>query len=251
MKKFTVLALIFLLGFLTFRSCNSSDSHIEWLVNSKLKEIKIREKNINREVKEIIRRRTVAVATSDGLGSGVAVSPSGHIITAQHVVGDKCDPGLKIIFSDGSEIGASNITIVYSNEKSDFALLKTNKQLLDFAPLVSSVEMKNLEGGDKLWLCGNSYTISLLLVSEITFLASSRDSVPIDQRSLSFDNFNGPGGSGGGLFTKTGGLVGMYLGAKWETGFPSVGRALHIDSIRFFLEKHNVDYRFLADYSNL
>lgn len=252
MKKYGLMILLcFLLGFLTFRSCEFNEDFIGRLVSLKLKERDLQEKIINHEIKKIIQQRTVMITNSDGMGTGVVVSPSGYIITANHVIGNRCDPALKISFYDGVHIMSPNINVVDMEEKADFALLKINRPTINFAPIVSAQDMKGIEGGEKMWLCGNSHTLAPLLVSECTFLTSSDRTMPAKQLQFFFDNFNGPGGSGGGVYTKTAGLAGMYLGTVYSPGFPSVGRALHADAIRYFLEKNHVPYKTLANYNNL
>ncbi len=255
MKKAGLITLLcLLLGFLTIRSFEFNDEYIDRLISLKLKERNLREKIINHEIKKIIQHRTVMITNSEGMGTGVVVSPSGYIITANHITGKRCDPETKITFYDGTEVTARDITLVDSEEKADFALLKINRPTIDFAPILSARDMRLLESGEKMWLCGNSHTLSALLVSECTFLTTANRTIPPtppEQLQLFFDNFNGPGGSGGGVYSKTGGLIGMYLGTVYSPGFTSVGRALHADAIRYLLEKNHVVFQTLADYSNL
>lgn len=246
MKKAGLIALLCaVLGFLTVRSCELSSNNLESIIKAKIKESKSKEKITHNKVKEIIRQRSVMISDSTGIGTGIIISPTGYIITAKHVTGNQCDPILKIIFYDQTSIGPEMIEVIFTHEKADFTLLKIKKPTINFAPLAATAEIRSLDGGDKLWLCGNSYTLSFLLVNEISFLVGDREptSTPLTERLFYFDNFNGPGGSGGGVFTKTGGLAGMYLGALSIAGFPPAGKALHVDTIRHFLEQNNVDYK--------
>ncbi|WP_338661306.1 serine protease [Pararoseomonas sp. SCSIO 73927] len=136
-----------------------------------------------------------------GSGSGVVVSDTGHILTADHVI-EGCR-GLRIIQVGGTQIAAE---VVGRDPRNDLALLKAASPL----PSVIALRMESLRNGEAVVAYG--YPLGGLLASmgNVTFgnvsaLVGLRD----DSRMLQISAPVQPGNSGGPLLDMGGRLVGI------------------------------------------
>ncbi|PZR07824.1 MAG: hypothetical protein DI532_23025 [Azospirillum brasilense] len=136
-----------------------------------------------------------------GSGSGVVVSDTGHILTADHVI-EGCR-GLRVIQIGGTQIAAE---VVGRDPRNDLALLKAASPL----PSVIALRMESLRNGEAVVAYG--YPLGGLLAStgNVTFgnvsaLVGLRD----DSRMLQISAPVQPGNSGGPLLDMGGRLVGI------------------------------------------
>ncbi|PZR07363.1 MAG: hypothetical protein DI532_23595 [Azospirillum brasilense] len=136
-----------------------------------------------------------------GSGSGVVVSESGHILTADHVIED-CKT-LRVTQVGSSQIAAE---VVGRDPRNDLALLKAASPL----PTVVSLRIEALRNGEAVVAYG--YPLGGLLAStgNVTFgnvsaLVGMRD----DSRMLQISAPVQPGNSGGPLLDMRGRLVGI------------------------------------------
>ncbi|MFC7737513.1 S1C family serine protease [Roseomonas sp. GCM10028921] len=136
-----------------------------------------------------------------GSGSGVIVSDSGHILTADHVI-EGCR-SLRVTQIGGTQIAAE---VVGRDPRNDLALVKAASQL----PNVVALRMEALRNGEAVVAYG--YPLGGLLASagNVTFgnvsaLVGLRD----DSRMLQISAPVQPGNSGGPLLDMGGRLVGV------------------------------------------
>ena len=147
-----------------------------------------------------------------GTGSGVVVTPYGHILTNQHVV-DGADK-LTVTFGE-TELDA---TLVSSDENLDLALLLVPGIELPAAPLGDS---DALQIGEYAIVIGNPLgsqferSVTLGVVSSVsrTMLSSSRDRFGLrtdnENQMIQVDAAISSGNSGGGMFNTLGQLQGV------------------------------------------
>ncbi|MBL4883906.1 MAG: serine protease [Planctomycetaceae bacterium] len=83
----------------------------------------------------IYRKATVGIQSGGGQGSGVVISPQGHVLTAAHVVG-KVDNRVTIVFPDSSRYSAKVVGI---NSSVDAAIVRIeSKGPFNFVPMAQS-----------------------------------------------------------------------------------------------------------------
>jgi Do/DeqQ family serine protease len=138
-----------------------------------------------------------------GLGSGVIISPSGYIVTNNHVV-DKAT-SLKVTLSDGRDFPAK---LVGADPQTDVAVVKINANDLPTMPFANS---DGARVGDLCFAIGNpfgqSHTVTMGIVS-----AKGRDlheSLGQIQDFIQTDASINPGNSGGALINARGEMIGM------------------------------------------
>jgi S1-C subfamily serine protease len=136
-----------------------------------------------------------------GSGSGVVVSDTGHILTADHVI-ENCR-SLRVAQVGGLQLSAE---VVGRDPRNDLALLKAASSL----PTVAALRMEALRNGEAVVAFG--YPLGGLLAStgNVTFgnvsaLVGLRD----DSRMLQISAPVQPGNSGGPLLDMGGRLVGV------------------------------------------
>ncbi len=154
-----------------------------------------------------------------GLGSGVIISPSGYILTNNHVVGGA--EQIHVTRMDGREFKAK---VIGRDPKTDLALIKINtKDPLPYATLGNS-DQTNI--GDWVVAIGNPFGFNLTVTAGI---------VSAKGRVLggSYDNFIqtdasiNPGNSGGPLFNTQGQVIGINTAIYSRTGtFAGIGFAI-------------------------
>lgn len=145
------------------------------------------------------------------LGSGVIVSPSGYVLTNNHVIADADE--IKVALSDGREAFAS---IVGTDPETDLAVLFIE---IPDLPSIVLAKRENVRVGDVVLAIGNPYgvgqTVTKGIVSALgrhqTGLSSFVDFIQTDAAI-------NPGNSGGALINALGELVGINTGIFTKTG---------------------------------
>src|SRR5437588_5567632 len=155
-----------------------------------------------------------------GMGSGVIVSPDGHIITHNHVVDGASE--LTVTLPDKREFKAK---IVGTDPKTDLAVVKINASNL---PYVRWGDSSKLQVGEYVLAVGNPFglnsTVTLGIVS-----ALGRGHMGITQYEdfIQTDAAINPGNSGGALVNTDGELVGINTAIVSQTGgYQGVGFAV-------------------------
>lgn len=222
-------------------STRPTNAEINLLVAKMLTAEKQKAEEAQREIKYFLSCRTAIITTSEGAGTGTIVSADGHIISELHVVGHNSDPNLLVTLADRT-ITAEAITILDFDEIADMALLKVSGPTLNFSSLLDEQSINELEQGTKLWLVGNSYGCSFPYIAEATFFHMDTTTDDHHVPYLATIGFNSQGTSGGGLYTESGGYIGMYHAICKETGGSPVGLSLHGTIVQAMLEKNHVPF---------
>lgn len=147
-----------------------------------------------------------------GSGSGVIISPDGHIITNNHVIENAAE--ISITLNDNRSYTAE---LIGTDKKSDIALLKisTDKAL----PYVAFGNSDNTKIGEWVLAVGNPYNLTSTVTAGI-ISAKARD-LNGDSEIQSFlqtDAAVNPGNSGGALVNTYGELVGINTAISSKTG---------------------------------
>ena len=155
-----------------------------------------------------------------GMGSGVIVSPDGHIITNNHVVDGANE--LTVTLPDKREFKGK---IVGTDPKTDLAVIKIDASNL---PHVRWGDSSKLQVGEYVLAVGNPFglnsTVTLGIVS-----ALGRGHMGITQYEdfIQTDAAINPGNSGGALINTAGELVGINTAIVSQTGgYQGVGFAV-------------------------
>ncbi|RAP30799.1 hypothetical protein DID78_01955 [Candidatus Marinamargulisbacteria bacterium SCGC AG-343-D04] len=159
-----------------------------------------------------------------GLGSGVIVSESGHILTNHHVV-SKADE-INITLSDGREFSAH---VIGSDKKTDLALLKIEGSSL---PSIHLGNSDSLSVGDWAIAIGNPFGLNGSVTVGI-ISATGRSGVVDAENYADFiqtDAAINPGNSGGALLNIDGKLIGINTAIFSQSGgYMGIGFAIPVN----------------------
>jgi serine protease Do len=137
-----------------------------------------------------------------GLGSGIIVSPSGYILTNNHVV-EKASK-LTVTLSDGRDFSGK---IIGSDPQTDVAVVKINADNLPVMPFANS---DGARVGDLCFAIGNPFgqdhTVTMGIVSAKNRNLEMGTHI---QNFIQTDASINPGNSGGALINAKGDLIGM------------------------------------------
>src|SRR5213594_3779728 len=155
-----------------------------------------------------------------GMGSGVIVTPDGHIITNNHVIDGARE--LTVTLPDKREFKGK---VIGTDPKTDLALIKVEARDL---PYVAWGDSSKLQVGEYVLAVGNPFglnsTVTLGIVS-----ALGRGHMGITQYEdfIQTDAAINPGNSGGALVDTAGELVGINTAIVSQTGgYQGVGFAV-------------------------
>jgi serine protease Do len=169
---------------------------------------------------------------SQSLGSGVAVSSDGYILTNNHVVGD-ARAEVSVVMPDKRELRAKIIGV---DEGTDIALLKIDARGLSVLPWADSSKLKVAE-----WVLaiGNPFqlnqTVTLGIVSALGRSLEGRFAMYED--FIQTDAAINPGNSGGALVNAQGELVGINTAIFSETGgYQGIGFAVPSNLARHVMD---------------
>jgi serine protease DegQ len=146
-----------------------------------------------------------------GLGSGVIVSPSGYILTNNHVVegGDE----IEVVLNDMRRAKAK---IIGTDPDSDLAILKID---LDKLPVIVLGSSDALQVGDQVLAIGNPFGVGQTVTSGIVS-ALGRNQLGINtfENFIQTDAAINPGNSGGALVDVNGNLLGINTAIYSRSG---------------------------------
>ncbi len=138
----------------------------------------------------------------EGLGSGIIVSPSGYILTNNHVV-EKASK-LQVTLSDGRDFTGK---VVGADPQTDVAVVKINADNLPVMPFANSDAARV---GDLCFAIGNPFgqdhTVTMGIVSAKNRNLENGTHI---QNFIQTDASINPGNSGGALINAKGQLIGM------------------------------------------
>jgi len=145
------------------------------------------------------------------LGSGVIISPSGYILTNEHVV--EAADEIEVALSDGKKLSAK---VVGSDPETDLAVLRVDEQNL---PSITLGQAEKLRVGDVVLAIGNplgvGQTVTMGIVS-----ALHRTGLRLNtfENFIQTDAAINQGNSGGALIDTSGNLVGINTAILSQSG---------------------------------
>ncbi len=165
-----------------------------------------------------------------GLGSGVIVSPSGFVLTNNHVVEGADD--IEVTLNDGRKAKAK---IIGTDPDTDLALLKID---LDKLPVIVLGNAESMQVGDQVLAIGNPFglgqTVSAGIVS-----ALGRNQLGINtfENFIQTDAAINPGNSGGALVDVSGNLLGINTAIYSRSGGSmGIGFAIPVSTARMVMD---------------
>lgn len=146
-----------------------------------------------------------------GLGSGVIVSPEGHILTNNHVIEDADD--IEVVLTDGRRAAAK---VIGTDPDTDLALLKIT---LDKLPVIVLGQTQDLQVGDVVLAIGNPFGVGQTVTSGIvSALGRSQLGINTFENFIQTDAAINPGNSGGALVDVNGHLMGINTAIYSRSG---------------------------------
>jgi S1-C subfamily serine protease len=168
------------------------------------------------------------VSKGRGMGSGVAISPDGLIVTNHHVI--DAATSLEVAFPDGRRMTAETLG---ADPDTDLALLKAHGAGLPAASLGDSSVLRR---GQIAVAIGNPLgfdsTVTAGVVSALGRTLTSRSGRPIED-VIQTDAALNPGNSGGALVSSTGSVVG--INTAMIQGAQGICFAVASNTVRFVI----------------
>jgi serine protease DegQ len=165
-----------------------------------------------------------------GLGSGVIVSPTGYILTNNHVV-EGADE-IEVTLNDARKAKAK---VIGTDPETDLALLKID---LDKLPVIVLGNADSMQVGDQVLAIGNPFglgqTVSAGIVS-----ALGRNQLGINtfENFIQTDAAINPGNSGGALVDVSGNLLGINTAIYSRSGGSmGIGFAIPVSTARMVMD---------------
>ena len=161
-----------------------------------------------------------------GLGSGVIVSPEGHILTNNHVIEDADD--IEVVLADGRRAPAQ---VIGSDPDTDLALLKIKLEKL---PVIVLGQIQDMQVGDVVLAIGNPFGVGQTVTSGIvSALGRSQLGINTFENFIQTDAAINPGNSGGALVDVNGHLMGINTAIYSRSGGNmGIGFAIPISTAR-------------------
>lgn len=148
-----------------------------------------------------------------GSGSGVIISPSGFIVTNNHVIENASQ--LEVTLNNNKTYTAE---LIGTDPKTDIALIKIDSE--DELPYVPFGDSNNIKIGEWVLAVGNPFNLTSTVTAGIVS-AKARDLNEFDRNPQSFiqtDAAVNRGNSGGALVNTRGELIGINTAITSETG---------------------------------
>jgi serine protease DegQ len=165
-----------------------------------------------------------------GLGSGVIVSPSGYILTNNHVIEGADD--IEVTLSDARKTKAK---VIGTDPDTDLALLKIELERL---PVISLGNSDALQVGDQVLAIGNPFGVGQTVTGGIVS-ALGRNQLGINtfENFIQTDAAINPGNSGGALVDVQGNLLGINTAIYSRSGGSmGIGFAIPVSTARQVME---------------
>ncbi len=165
-----------------------------------------------------------------GLGSGVIVSPSGYILTNNHVVEGADD--IEVILNDTRHAKAK---VIGTDPDSDLAVLKIDLEKL---PVIVLGNSDNIQVGDRVLAIGNPFGVGQTVTSGIVS-ALGRNQLGINtfENFIQTDAAINPGNSGGALVDTKGNLLGINTAIYSRSGGSmGIGFAIPVSTAKQVLD---------------
>jgi serine protease Do len=170
---------------------------------------------------------------SEGLGSGVIVSPEGYILTNNHVVDGATD--VQVVLSDRREYKAR---VIGKDDKTDIAVVKIDAGNL---PAVTIGDSDKVEVGDYALAVGNPFGVGQSVTLGIVSAThrGMRNEIEGYEDFIQTDAAINPGNSGGALVNDRGELVGINTAiiARGSAGNQGIGFAVPVNLARNIMDQ--------------
>ncbi|MBK6506937.1 MAG: trypsin-like peptidase domain-containing protein [Ignavibacteria bacterium] len=176
-----------------------------------------------------------------GLGSGFIVSSDGYILTNDHVAGNATK--ISVTLTSGETVEAK---LIGSDRNSDVAVLKIEKDNLDFARLGNSDDVII---GEWVIALGNPFglfeindkpTVTVGVVSA-TDMKVNADGNRVYKDMIQTDASINTGNSGGPLVNAEGDVIGMntiiFTGGQFNSGSIGVGFSISINRVKKIMDE--------------
>lgn len=145
------------------------------------------------------------------LGSGVIISPSGYILTNNHVIAEADQ--IKVGLADGREVEAQ---VVGSDPETDLALLFIDMPDL---PAITLANTENIRVGDVVLAIGNPFGVGQTVTKGIvSALGRHQSDLSSFVDFIQTDAAINPGNSGGALINAYGDLIGINTAIYSNSG---------------------------------
>ena len=144
-----------------------------------------------------------------GTGSGVIISPDGHIVTNNHVIARATQ--LTITLNNNKSYEA---TVIGTDPNTDIALLKIEAE--EDLPYLAFGDSDNVKIGEWVLAVGNPFNLTSTVTAGIVS-AKARD-LGRNQSFIQTDAAVNPGNSGGALVNTNGDLIGVNTAITSQTG---------------------------------
>ena len=144
-----------------------------------------------------------------GSGSGVIISPDGHIVTNNHVIAKS--EKLQVTLNNNKTYDA---VVIGSDPNTDIALIKIEAE--DNLPYLAFGDSDNTKIGEWVLAVGNPFNLTSTVTAGIVS-AKARD-LGKNQSFIQTDAAVNPGNSGGALVNTNGDLVGINTAISSQTG---------------------------------
>ncbi|MEN9843978.1 MAG: hypothetical protein RLZZ612_1807 [Pseudomonadota bacterium] len=146
-----------------------------------------------------------------GLGSGVIVSPTGYLLTNNHVI-EGADE-IEVTFNDGRRTKAR---VIGTDPETDLAVLKVD---LDGLPAITLGDSEALQVGDQVLAIGNPFGVGKTVTSGIvSALGRTQLGINTFENFIQTDAAINPGNSGGALVDVNGHLMGINTAIYSRSG---------------------------------
>lgn len=145
-----------------------------------------------------------------GTGSGVIISPDGHIVTNNHVI-NKADQ-LQVTLNNNKTYDAE---VIGTDPTTDIALIKIKAERK--LPYLAFGDSDNTKVGEWVLAVGNPFSLTSTVTAGIVS-AKARSLGKISQSFIQTDAAVNPGNSGGALVNTNGDLVGINTAITSQTG---------------------------------
>jgi serine protease Do len=172
---------------------------------------------------------------SEGLGSGVVVSPEGYILTNNHVVDGATN--VEVVLSDRREYKAR---VIGTDDKTDIAVVKIDAGVL---PAITIGDSDKVEVGDYALAIGNPFGVGQSVTLGI-ISATRRGNLGIEgpgayEDFIQTDAAINPGNSGGALVNERGELIGINTAiiAHGSSGNQGIGFAVPVNLARNVMDQ--------------
>lgn len=195
--------------------------------------------------KQFFGNRPPQKQTVRGLGSGYIISTDGYILSNDHVVGNATK--ISVTLTNGETVDAK---LIGTDRNSDVALLKINKDNLEYARLGNSDDVII---GEWVIALGNPFglfeindkpSVTVGVVSA-TNMKVNADGNRVYKDMIQTDASINSGNSGGPLVNADGDVIGMntiiFTGGNYSNGSIGVGFAIAINRVKKIMEEIRVN----------